>query len=693
LQNQATTTKRSRILVAALAAALAGSPGVSATSGLAASPAPAHVPGEVIVGFTPGAGAAARAAALAPVDIRAREGAPVDDATVLSLAPGTTVAEAVAELRGRPGVAWVEPNAVFHRMAVPNDAAFGSQWGMRNVGQLVEGRSGTSGADIHATSAWDVSVGNPAVKVAVVDGGVDWTHPDLAGNVALGVNPGETGAGREANGKDDDGNGLVDDWHGWDFHDDDNDPSDEDDIGHGTHVASVIAARGNDGIGVAGMAWYAGLIPVRAMSPTGEGDAVDVAAALTYAAARGARVVNVSLGSFTPSQVVQEAIAAAPNTLFVVAAGNDGVNLDETPTYPCALKLPNVICVTASDQDDQLPSFANFGTTAVHLAAPGDRILGAHPGASYRYLRGTSFAAPYVAGTAVLALSVRPAASIAQVRAALLAGVDKVASLSGATITGGRLNAAKALEVVGAPVPGPGIELTSAEPGAGTARLAGRVVPRGRAVVHYFEYGPTPAYGSTTPSRSLAADAAPTDVSETVAGAADQPLHYRLVAADVDGVTLGPDQVVTPGAPQPVAPGPVVPSGPVTGGAEPVAPPARTPAPRSATPSEARTAPAKPKVAVRRTGKRWFLTVKLPESGVVTGRLERRRQPQGRSALAAEFARVLALPRRGMAAGPRRIALGKLRPGVYRITLEFRTAEGRVRVVRAFRVTAAGAPV
>ncbi len=650
------------------------------------------MPGEVVVGFAPDAGPATRAAALAPLEIRAREGAPVEDAVVLRLRPGTTVAEAVAELTGRPGIAWAEPNAVFHRMGVPNDPAFGAQWGLRNVGQEVNGfPGGTAGADIHASAAWDVSVGSAAVKVAVVDGGVDTTHPDLAGNALLGVNLGESGGGRENNGVDDDGNGLVDDWRGWDFRDKDNDPSDEDSTGHGTHVASVIAARGGDGIGVSGVAWYAGLIPIRAMSPNGAGDAVDVAAALAYAAARGARVVNVSLGSNTPSQVVEEAIAAAPNTLFVVAAGNAGDDLDEMPTYPCALKLSNVICVTATDQNDALPGFANHGGSVVHLAAPGSRILGANPGAAYRYLSGTSFATPHVAGAAVLALAARPAASIGQVRAALLSSVDTVSGLTGKTITGGRLNAAATLAAIGAPVPGPAIQLSSAEPGVGTARLTGRVAPRGRAVAHYFEYGPTAAYGSTTPTRALAADAAATDVAETVPAAPGQPLHYRLVAADVDGVTVGPDLVLVspPAEPTQIVTPPVEPVTPVV----PVTETGRQTVTtrRSAQPATRQAAP-RARVAVRRAGARWFLAVRLDGPGVVTGRLERRRQPEGRAALATQYARVLGLHRRGMPAGDRRIPLGHLRPGVYRLTLVVKAPGGEsVQIVRAFRVTAAAA--
>jgi hypothetical protein len=251
---------------------------------------------------------------------------------------------------------------------------------------------------------------------------------------------------------------------------------------------------------------------------------------------------------------------------------------------------------------------------------------------------------------------------------------------------------AATLAALGAPVAGPAIQLTSAEPGAGTARLTGRVVPRGRAVAHYFEYGPTSDYGSATPTRSLAPEAGPTDVAETVAGTPGEPLHYRLVAADVDGVTLGPDRVIAPLAPaDPIEPAPLVPDQPpgsVTGGAPPVKGADRPPAP--ARPSRVESGPARPrpKVAVRRSGKRWFLALRLGAPGDVAGRLERRRQHAGRSAFATSYARVLGLRRRGLPAGARRIPLGRLKAGAYRLTLDVRTGDGRVRIVKAFRVTA-----
>ena len=640
------------------------------------------------MGFVDGATPAMRAAALGSVPLRDREALPVPDAAVVRLGPGISVPRAVERLEARAAIAWAEPNVVFRRSVVPNDPAFAFQWGLANVGQAVEGRPGVAGADVRATAAWDRTVGSPAVRVAVVDGGVDAGHPDLAPSVANGVNPGETGGGREGNGVDDDGNGLVDDWRGWDFHDGDNDPGDQDEIGHGTHVASVIGARGNDGFGIAGVAWQMGLIPVRAMSTGGLGTAVDVAAALAYAAARGARVVNVSLGSSTPSRIVTEAIAAAPNTLFVVAAGNDGDDLEEAPTYPCALTLANVVCVTATDERDGLPVFANFGAKTVHIGAPGVGILGALPGGGHQLLSGSSFAAPYVSGAAALVLAAHPAASTAQLRTALLASADPRPGLAGRVVSGGRLNIAAALVSVPPAAPGPAVFSAAAAPQAGAVRLAGLVTPREGPAAYFFEYGPTPAYGSTTPTRPLAPALEPTEVSELVpAPAAGAALHYRLVAADVAGITYGPGQVLPgpPGATTPTAPAAAV-FGPAA--VPPEAPPGSAAAagPGAMT---GRSAAAPPRIAVRRRGARWFLSLRLGAASVVTGRLERRRPARaGTRGAGGRYASVRGLRRRGHPLGERRFPLGRLGPGRYRVTVEVRSGAGRSLLVRAFRVPA-----
>src|SRR5689334_22200931 len=258
-----------------------------------------------------------------------------------------------------------------HAAALPNDPYLAEQWGLHNTGQTVNGAAGAAGADIHAPEAWARTTGSPDVKVAVVDSGINFEAPDLAPNIWR--NPGESGGGRETNGVDDDGDGYVDDWRGWDFVQQDNLPADN--FGHGTHVAGTIAARGDDGTGIAGVAWRASLIPVRVLDNRDVGVCSDIAAGVAYAVRAGARIANLSVGSGAPCRAERDVIDAAPDTLFVVAAMNDGLDVDATPSYPCAYPETNIVCVAATDSRDRLAAFSNYGARSVDLAAPGVSIL------------------------------------------------------------------------------------------------------------------------------------------------------------------------------------------------------------------------------------------------------------------------------------------------------------------------------
>jgi subtilisin family serine protease len=277
---------------------------------------------------------------------------------------GTSVPDAIAELEQRPDVLYAEPNYVVSALAVPNDPYFQYQWGLDDAGDI----------DINAPEAWDRTTGSENVVVAVVDTGVAWDHPDLAANVW--TNPGEIG-NRATNGLDDDGNGFVDDFHGWDWVDNDNDPMDV--SGHGTHVAGTVAARGNNGVGVTGIGWNTKVLPLRVLDASGSGGSADVARAFWYAADSGARVVNASFGTTSHSQAVSEAVAQNPDVLFVAAAGNDGTDNEATPMWPCNLTHPNIVCVTAVARDNSKPGFANVGSTSVDIAAPGATILSTGP--------------------------------------------------------------------------------------------------------------------------------------------------------------------------------------------------------------------------------------------------------------------------------------------------------------------------
>jgi subtilisin family serine protease len=351
------------LLVAAVALAA-----VLPSTALAQTTPAGYAPGEVIVKFRPGV---RPAAALRGHGASVKRSLPVAGIVVAGLGPRVSVEDAVRAFERDPRVAWAEPNAVRTAGAVPNDAFFGEQWSLHNTGQSVDGVAGAAGADIDAVAAWQRTIGSPAVKVAVVDSGINFDQPDLAPNIWR--NPGESGGGREHNGVDDDHNGFVDDWRGWDFVQQDNLPADN--YGHGTHVAGTIAARGGNGLGVSGVAQRASLIPVRVLDNQDAGYCDEIAAGMAYAVRVGARIVNVSIGSRLPCQAERDVIESAPNTLFVVAAMNDGVNVDVDPFYPCAYPSANIVCVAATDARDRLIAFSDYGARSVDLAAPGVSIL------------------------------------------------------------------------------------------------------------------------------------------------------------------------------------------------------------------------------------------------------------------------------------------------------------------------------
>ena len=399
---------------------------------------------ELIVRFEPGTDAAQRVDARREAGVGFVEALPFEGMQVVEASPGRPVAEAEARLDRDPRIRYAEPNLTRTAAVSPNDTYFSQEWGLHNAGQAVLGVTGRVDADIDAPEAWDLATGSRGVTVAVVDSGVDMAHPDLAPNIW--TNPGESGGGRESNGIDDDLDGLVDDVHGWDWVGSDADPSDAN--GHGTHVAGTIGARGNDGVGVAGVSWSTSLMPLRVLDASGSGSLADLIRAYRYAAAHGAVVVNASFGGSGFSQSEYDAIRAAPRTLFVAAAGNSGANNDTTPTYPCSYDLPNVLCVAATDQQDGLAGFSNYGATTVDLGAPGTRIESDRPGSSYGYMSGTSMATPHVSGVAALAFAHKPSASVAAVRQAVLGGADPDSSLAGRTASGARLNARGALDVL-----------------------------------------------------------------------------------------------------------------------------------------------------------------------------------------------------------------------------------------------------
>ena len=319
--------------------------------------------------------------------------------------PAGSVAQAAAALSRAPGIEWVQPEHRLRLMAGPTgEPYFGQQWALHNAGQTVNGYKGVPDVDMNVPEAWAVTQGSPNVIVAVIDSGVDFGHPDLAGRAWK--NPGELAG----NGIDDDANGYVDDVNGWDFCADDASVFEPGQT-HGSHVAGSIAASGN-GSGIAGVAPKVTIMALRFIDESHElcGTDVQAAAAIAYAVSNGARIVNASWGGYGANPVLRDAIAAAPSTLFVAAAGNENVDTDFDPVSPASIDLPNILSVAAIHNEGHLTDFTNYGRISVDLVAPGEDIISLDPGSSppYAYGSGTSTAAPHVTGVAALAASAKP---------------------------------------------------------------------------------------------------------------------------------------------------------------------------------------------------------------------------------------------------------------------------------------------
>jgi len=268
---------------------------------------------------------------------------------------GISVPDAVQAYKAHPDVEYAEPNYIVRASAVPKDARFGEQWGLHNTGQDINGSAGKAGADINAPEAWDILQGS-SVIVAVIDSGIDSNHPDIAANLIA----------------------------GYDFVENDNIPNDLN--GHGTHVTGIIGAVGNNATGITGVTWSAKIMPLKVLDQNGEGTIADIIEAIDYAAQHNARIINMSFSGQDFSQSLYNSIASYPNIIFVAAAGNGGEdNLGDNndnplySEYPASFDLPNIISVAASDQEDNLTLFSNYGLTSVDVAAPGANILSTIP--------------------------------------------------------------------------------------------------------------------------------------------------------------------------------------------------------------------------------------------------------------------------------------------------------------------------
>lgn len=367
-----------------------------AADGVAPPPAAAFSPDHVLVEW------AARASRSDRVDARedagVRFGGDLGSRRfqLVEVGPGQTAVAAVQKLEDDPAVVAAERDGYSAPSAAPDDPFFDQLWGLQNLGTGVDGvGAALAGADIDALGAWERSLGDPATAIAVIDSGYRFEHPDLA-NVAW-TNTDEI----DGNSIDDDENGYVDDVRGYDFVGadaenpvEDNDPTDDDLLtgGHGVHTAGTLGAQGDNGVGITGVARDARIMPLRVcahFASFGENRCPFSAqvAAINYAGENGARVANISLVATFDSAMVGAAIAANPQTLFVISAGNEAQDNDSSPHYPCSYDpveeaqgpVDNVVCVAATDQADDLAGFSNWGATSVDLGAPGTEILSTYP--------------------------------------------------------------------------------------------------------------------------------------------------------------------------------------------------------------------------------------------------------------------------------------------------------------------------
>lgn len=364
----------------------------------------AYVPGQVLVKFKSDTGrnVTRQKDILSTHSLQALKHFPLTSTALVSTNASESVLEAASRLMQLDKVEYAEPNYRRYLLeTVPNDPEFSRQWAHQNI---------------QSTRAWSLETGKPSVIVAVADTGIDYTHEDILDNMWPGL--------------------------GRNFIDQNNDPMDTN--GHGTLIAGIIGAVGNNSKGIAGVNWRVSLMALKFIGPEG-GTVADEIQAIEYALQRGARVFNMSFGSYQPSVIEKEAMAAASNILFIAAAGNELNNNDFSPLFPASYDLPNIISVAATGVNDNIASFSNYGPNTVHVAAPGSGILSTIPGDRYRLYSGTSMSTAFVSGLAGLILARNPGFTIDQLRNQILRTADKLPELESHILTGARINAHRAL--------------------------------------------------------------------------------------------------------------------------------------------------------------------------------------------------------------------------------------------------------
>lgn len=360
----------------------------------------------------------------------------------LALRKDANIEDAIKVISRHPAVKYAEPNYILKAIGTPDDPSFASLWGMNNTGQS----GGSADADIDAVEAWNITTGSADVVVGVIDTGVDYNHTDLQAN--MWVNMGEIAG----NGVDDDGNGVVDDIHGYSAVNDNGNPMDGN--GHGTHVSGTIGAKGNNGVGVVGVNWDVKIAACQFLDADGYGSTAGAIACIDYFTnlkvnhGVDIKATNNSWGGGGFSQALKDAIDAGGEAgiLFVAAAGNDAVDNDVSPHYPSSYDSDVVLSIASTDRNDHMSDFSQWGLTSVDMGAPGSAILSTVPGGAYVTYSGTSMATPHVTGAAALVWSLNPDLTPVEMKALLMASGDANADLTGKTVAGTRLNVANALE-------------------------------------------------------------------------------------------------------------------------------------------------------------------------------------------------------------------------------------------------------
>jgi subtilisin family serine protease len=402
-----------------------------------------YVPGEVLVKFKPTAGTQGRMASAAARGHAVLANLDLPGWAQVRVGVGQTVETALSSYRDDPGVETVQPNYIYRAAAAPNDSQYGQLWAFKNVGQTVTTgtapNAGTSGNDMNIEPAWGHITDCSSVVVAVLDSGVDYTHEDLAANMWNG------------------GSSFSN--HGHDFVDNDGDPMDPN--GHGTHVAGIIGAVGNNGTGTTGVCQKASVMAVRVLGTTGNGTTATVIQGIHFAVTHGAKVINMSFvggGSFDP--LFSDAIANAQDSdvVVVVVAGNDTNDVDGASgtRYPCNFIQPNLVCVAALDQNYALARFSSWGATSVDVGAPGTNILSTWAGAqssnsSYNTIDGTSMASPQVAGLASMLRAFNPQYTFIDTVNAIKSGGRPVPALAGKTESGKAADVMSSLAYINPP--------------------------------------------------------------------------------------------------------------------------------------------------------------------------------------------------------------------------------------------------